>query len=338
MPPLLDSPSHFVSDPSWGPPLHEYLTRPEANLLFSRLPKEAAILRALDDFFYERDVTYKTLETIMTIIYRPHMLCLLVDQRAVVSCMSLLENYVARESSSTGGLFEHAFGFLGLHVLALILQVGILRYFDDWLEILPPVLEDDTEYPWSIKAPILYPGFISVLQEYLDNDNNKNLAPSSFFGWIEILNQDRELASRYSLASGLREESLMEGICIQCALRTKQGEVTSGPVFAVNFEDAQLMQYAYTRQFYPNKYGTHKKNEILIFHLSYFVRDNLEENVSLGLNLGETTVAIIWDMLCCAGEDTRWTFLDRFMSPALGPFLYVRHFFTRRMLTNYRIA
>ncbi|KAG8696687.1 hypothetical protein FRC08_007001, partial [Ceratobasidium sp. 394] len=405
MPPPLDSPPHFVSDPSWGPPLHEYLTRPEANLLFSHLPEEPTILRALDDFFHRRDdVTYKTLETIMTIIYRPRMMRLLLGQRAVTSCISLLENYVARGNSSTGGFFEHAFGFLGLHVLALILQVGILRYFDDWLERLPPILDDNTEYPWNIKAPILFSECLPILEDYLDESSRDDFVSSGFFGWygdarsnehaclplvggftfrhVEFLLQqlfdgrfmflqccvqtkapawfiliyvmqchfnkrslddgrpnshydtiglrrfsNSELAHRYSLVSGLKEEPLMEQICAQCTPHAKPGPgLASGPVFVINFEDAQLMQRAYTHKFYPNKDGTHKRSLLLMHELSYFIRDNVGDHVSLGLNLGETTIEIIWDVLCCADQDTRWTFIDRFINPAFGAlFLMARH-------------
>ncbi|KAG8696686.1 hypothetical protein FRC08_007000 [Ceratobasidium sp. 394] len=165
---MTSSPSSSFPGSRWGPPLDEYLDYPEASLDFSYLPEARAVVAAINDLYHKAEtVTYKTLETIMTITYRPRMMMLLLNRRAIASAMNLLETYAARDRSSNGGLFEHAFGFLGIHVLALILQAGMLHSFNGWLEKLPLILENGREYEWDTRAPALAPDFVLALLDHI---------------------------------------------------------------------------------------------------------------------------------------------------------------------------
>ncbi|KAG8775836.1 hypothetical protein FRC12_001241 [Ceratobasidium sp. 428] len=179
-------------DPRWGPPLDEYLGCPVASLEFLYLPTESMVTTAIG-YLYDRNtiVTFETLEIILSIIYRPRLMTLLLDQRAVTSCMDLLWTYAARnhlpasnsvsvsdlESGPTNvitigsKLFEHSFGFLVLHVLALVLQAGMLHCLDNsWLENLPRVTGSSVPYGWNPKVPLLNPIFTRAFCEYLVAD------------------------------------------------------------------------------------------------------------------------------------------------------------------------
>ncbi|KAG8743772.1 hypothetical protein FRC12_014966 [Ceratobasidium sp. 428] len=185
-------PQTSYSDSKWGPLIREYLECPEAGFDFMSLPEESAIITAINDLYHRTDaVTYRTLQTIMAVIYRPRLMTLFLHQRAIASCMYLMRAYTARDDSSFNGLLDHAFGFLVLHVLALILQAGMLHSFhSDWLKNLPLLLGPSRKYEWNIKAPALHIEFICSLVNYISSDmpgrvNAQSLSAPYRFEWCE---------------------------------------------------------------------------------------------------------------------------------------------------------
>ncbi|KAG9118725.1 hypothetical protein FRC07_006623 [Ceratobasidium sp. 392] len=157
----------------WGPPLEIYLkTHPEAKLDFPLLPSEATIRLAIDDLLENpKSVSYTTLESIMA-------------------------TYVTRNSSNDT-IFEHGFSFLGLHVLALVLQVGLLDCVDGYLKRLPHLLVEGVHYEWDTKAPALNTWTILSLTQSL----TESIAPSldnpgrpegiREIEWLEGLSDDK---------------------------------------------------------------------------------------------------------------------------------------------------
>ncbi|KAG8679524.1 hypothetical protein FRC08_016933 [Ceratobasidium sp. 394] len=383
------SPSEPTSDPRWGPPLNEYLDCPEANLDFAQYPDEITICSAIDGFLYDPDVvTFHTLETIMSIIYRPQMLILLAHENAVGGCMGLLEEYAARNGPNSS-LFEHAFGFLGLHVLALILQAGLLDCFDDCLKSLPPVWTP--ECSWDPKAPaiennflvrlfgliagdtlrptgsaprigdyeiewfedsdgderaclpaiggFMYRDAVFVLEQLFDHRNMfleccfRTRAP----GWsiliymIQYMLDDRsyegrrvprlwqkhhDIIHRYALVSGLKEDGFMELLC--CRYSEEYASTFLRVPTAMDFEDAQLIQLAFTRKYRPNNKGTHKRDLSWQMYVTLYARDNLEDRLPLLFALSETTTEIVWNVLLCVGQDSRWQDVDMYMGGSYG--------------------
>ncbi|KAG9083317.1 hypothetical protein FS749_006134 [Ceratobasidium sp. UAMH 11750] len=153
----------------WGPPLGDYLGRLEANLEFPELPPEDTVCAAIGRLMHNpRDVTFKTLESIMSLLYRPRMLPLIVHENAVDSCMDLLETYVTRNGWGSN-LFEHAFGFLTLHVLSLVLQAGLL-YYGGFLIYFAQVSTEGTDWVWDVRAPALHPDFVLLLFDYITRE------------------------------------------------------------------------------------------------------------------------------------------------------------------------
>ncbi|KAG8767366.1 hypothetical protein FRC12_006299 [Ceratobasidium sp. 428] len=343
------SPSESPFDPKWGPTLNEYLDRPEANLDFPDLPDEGMICLAMDNFLhYPAVVTFNTLETIMSALYRPAMLELLVNEDPVDRCMELLEDYAHRNGpESTASLFEHAFGFLGLHVLALVLQVGLLDGHGDFLERLPRALTENTQCPWDLKAPAIQTNFIPNLYVYLASDTLRldrsgPLGGSyriEWLGWsilvcmIQFMLDDRsyegrkvpqlwkmhrEIIYRYSLVSGLLEDGFMEPLCGRYA--EQYGSTFFGKSAVVDFEDAQLIQLAFTRKHRPNENGTHKRDLTFGTNVTLYVRDSLANYLPLQLGINETTTEVVWDALLCVGHDKRWQDVDFYMGGSYGEF------------------
>ncbi|KAG8696161.1 hypothetical protein FRC08_007326 [Ceratobasidium sp. 394] len=381
-----------------GPPLNEYLDYPEARLNFLYLPGEPAIVGAIDELYHRPEaVTYKTLEAILAIVYRPRMMMLLVNQRAIPSSMNILEAYAARDGSSNGSVFEHAFGFLGVHVLALILQAGMLHSFNGWLEHLPLVLEGGQTYNWIIKAPALFPDFILTLLDQLVKPTTPTWAeisqmPPYKFHWCAdtwgaeraclpsvggftfcnaefILRQlfdnrntfleccvrtgaaawsillfvlechireqslgdervraswkkQRDIVHRYFLVSGADEDIFLREICI--SYRNHYYSEFEGRSSAVDVEDAQLMQKAYTRKFHPNNRKNDPESPTLgpshTLPVTWYVRDNLADYPSLGLVAGETTMEVVWGVLLNENGNAKSRWTDLFLVGNLSMF------------------
>ncbi|KAG9083316.1 hypothetical protein FS749_006133 [Ceratobasidium sp. UAMH 11750] len=159
-----------AAHPRWGPPLKEYLDYPEASLVFPELVGETDISTAIDAVLYTpATVNYKTLETVMAVIYRPAMIGLFKNGRSIRPCMHILEMYANRNGSKNASLLEHAFGFLGLHVLSLVLQAGLIDSFGG-LDRLPRVLARNTNYPWEIQAPALHDKYVQKFLDYFTSD------------------------------------------------------------------------------------------------------------------------------------------------------------------------
>ncbi|KAG8759066.1 hypothetical protein FRC12_009857 [Ceratobasidium sp. 428] len=391
-------PSESPFDPKWGPTLNEYLDRPEANLDFPDLPDEGMVCLAMDNFLrYPAVVTFNTLETIMSALYRPAMFRLLVHEDPVGRCMELLEDYAHRNGpESTASLFEHAFGFLGLHVLALVLQIGLLDSLQsDYLKKFPRALTENTQCPWDLKAPAIQPNFIPHLYVYLAGDtlrlnrsgplggdykiewlesdsddrderaclpsiggfmyrdavfvlrqlfNNRKTFLECCFrtrapGWsilvcmIQFMLDDRsyegrrvpqlwqmhrDIVYRFSLVSGLLEDGFMETLCGRYA--EQYGSTFFGKSTVVDFEDAQLIQLAFTRKHRPNENGTHKRDLTFGTNVTLYVRDSLTNYLPLQLAINETTTEVVWDTLLCVGHDKRWQDVDFYMGGSYGEF------------------
>ncbi|KAG8768314.1 hypothetical protein FRC12_005651 [Ceratobasidium sp. 428] len=168
-----------ASQSKWGPPLKEYLDRPEASLVFPELVGEFEISSAIDAVLNNpAAVTYRTLETFTAVIYRPAMLKVLINKRSVPSCMHILKTYAARNGSTHGNLLEHAFGFLGVHVLSLVLQAGLLQSFPLGLDRFPRILSKDAKCAWDVQAPALHDQYSQTFLKYFTDGMGFDQAPS----------------------------------------------------------------------------------------------------------------------------------------------------------------
>ncbi|KAG9105396.1 hypothetical protein FRC07_009317, partial [Ceratobasidium sp. 392] len=327
----------------------------------------------------------------MWVIYRPMMLSLLVHENAVGGCMDLLEEYATRNGPNSS-LFEHAFGFLGLHVLALILQAGLLHGYGDCLKSLPRVLTEDTEWTWDMKAPAIHANFIPrlfvhmsgttlrpeepratidydipwledshgderaclpaiggfmyrdatfVLRQLFDHRDTfleccfRTRAP----GWsilvymIQFMLDDRsyegrkvpqlwqkhhDIIHRYSLVSGLLEDGFIE---LLSGRYTGQYRSTFfGKTTTVDFEDAQLIQQAFTRKYRPNANNTHRRDLTYTMQVTLYVRDSLANYPPLQLAINDMVTEIIWDTLLGVGNDSRWQDVDIYIGVSYGEF------------------
>ncbi|KAG8723210.1 hypothetical protein FRC09_004244 [Ceratobasidium sp. 395] len=380
-------PSDSPFDPKWGPTLNEYLDRPEANLDFPDLPDEGMICLAMDNFLHHPAVvTFNTLETIMSALYRPAMLELLVNEDPVDRCMELLEDYAHRNGPESTA---------SLHVLALILQVGLLDGHGDFLDRLPRALTENTQCPWDLKAPAIQTNFIPNLYVYLASDTLRldrsgPLGGSYRIEWLESDSDDRDeraclpsiggfmyrdavfvlrqlfnnrkalleccyrtrapgwsilvcmiqfmlddrsyegrrvpqlwqmhrdIVYRYSLVSGLLEDGFMEPLCGRYA--EQYGSTFFGKSAVIDFEDAQLIQLAFTRKYRPNENETHKRDLTYGTNVTFYVRDNLASYLPLQLAINETATEIVWDALLCVGHDKRWQDVGFYMGGSYGEF------------------
>ncbi|KAG8723212.1 hypothetical protein FRC09_004246 [Ceratobasidium sp. 395] len=377
----------------WGPALSDYLDLPEANLEFEQLPSEQTLCRAIDVLLNEPGaVTFTTLQIIASVIYRPMLLRLLVHENAVDGCMELLENYASRNSSNDG-LFEHAFGFLALHVLALVLQAGLLDGFGNYINDLPRVLTEDMDRTWDLKAPAIQFGFVERLLgliagctlrpdwspiitdykiEWLEDSNeddpneraclpsiggftycnavfilqqlyeDRNMFLECCFrtrapGWSiliymiqfmlddrsyvgrkipDLWRKQRDLIHRFSLVSGRVEDSIFQVLTARYMEQSMPNFLGSSA--AVDFEDAQLIQLAFTRKYRPNGRNSHKRDLVYETGVTFYVRDNVAKHQPLQLATSETGTEILWDVLLCVGQDSRWQDVDAYMGVIYG--------------------
>ncbi|KAG8768313.1 hypothetical protein FRC12_005650 [Ceratobasidium sp. 428] len=376
----------------WGPTLNDYLDLPEANLEFRRLSDEATMRLAIKKLLYNPEaVTLDTLETIMSTTHRPRTLGLLVDKNAIGGCMKLLESYIGRDCSN-GSLLEHAFGFQALHVLALVLQAGLLG--SHYFEGLPLNSTEGMEQTWDVKAPAMHAKFLAILSglvfentlrlnesdprlldyqiEWVQNSCGDERACLPAIGGfmyrnatfiLELLFKDRkmfleccfrtrapgwsilmymiqwmlddksyeahnrvprlwqeyrDIIFRYCLVSGFKEDGLMEGLC--CEYAKPHASIPVGKPTVVDFEDAQLIQLAFSRKHRPNNGGTHRRSLTYGVALVRYVRDNLASYPSLQLAINEAIAEVIWDVLVCVGHDNRWEDIDAYMSISYGEF------------------
>ncbi|KAG8738408.1 hypothetical protein FRC12_016767 [Ceratobasidium sp. 428] len=330
----------------------------------------------------------------MAVIYRPRLMTLFLHQRAIASCMYLMRAYTARDDSSFNGLLDHAFGFLVLHVLALILQAGMLHSFhSDWLKSLPLLLGPSRKYEWNIKAPALHIEFICSLANYISSDmpgrvDAQSLSAPYRFEWCEgtwgldraclpsvggfsfrdaefILQQlfgsrktfleccllpsapgwtmlmivlhlhikeqslrDRRIRTlwkhqhdivyRYMLISGVGADGLLERVGASFRSSKFNSEL-EGRSSVVDIQDAQTMQKAHTRKFYPRNDQEHQRRLSYVIEVNQYLSERLAKHPSIALNIGETTMEIIWDVLVNINydEERRWAEVDLFLMSSL---------------------
>ncbi|KAG9118698.1 hypothetical protein FRC07_006663, partial [Ceratobasidium sp. 392] len=168
-----------ASHAKWGPLLKEYLDRPEARLTFPDLVGEVEINAAIDAVLNNpTTVTYKALENFMGVLYRPVLLKRLINKRSTRSCMQILRTYASRNGSTQSSLFEHAFGFLGIHVLSLVLQAGLLDSFPRGLDGFPRILASNSKCAWDIRAPALHDRYSQMFLNYFTSGLGFDYMPS----------------------------------------------------------------------------------------------------------------------------------------------------------------
>ncbi|QRV84743.1 cytochrome P450 family protein [Ceratobasidium sp. AG-Ba] len=162
-------PAGNAPDTRWGPPTREYHLRPEANFSFTKSPDRSELFSAINHLLFNPTaVTLKMLEDILYLVHFPYLLNWLVHKNAVEGCMLMLENYTSRNGQNSS-ILEHGFGFMGLHVLALVLQAGLLHNINTFFD--RPSLSREgmraEDVPWDVKAPVLEDAILPILSELI---------------------------------------------------------------------------------------------------------------------------------------------------------------------------
>ncbi|KDN34007.1 hypothetical protein RSAG8_12890, partial [Rhizoctonia solani AG-8 WAC10335] len=116
------------SELRYGPKLEEYFYSRDFNVFRHEPPSRDDILHAIDLLHHPQDVSYSTFETILSLERVPTWknLDLLVSESAegaFSACLQLLLQYCGGGERQ---LLDHAYGFLCLRVLALLIHYAML--------------------------------------------------------------------------------------------------------------------------------------------------------------------------------------------------------------------